>query len=360
MCQGALIEHDDLPVDVAPTRSLRGGGALIPGASMADIEKHAILATLELTGGSNPLDGASVGENRASAALGDLDGDGDLDLVAGEEYGTFKYFQNLGTATIPLFVQATGAANPLEGFDVGLASTATLGDLDGDGDLDLIAGRFGNALRYYKNTGTAITPAFLEQTGGDNPLDGQIFDYLSKPEFGDLDGDGDLDLVVGHSDGLFDYYKNTGSVTGAAFAKQVNAANPLDGLDVGGSSAPVLGDVDHDGDLDLVAGESGGTFLYYENTGSATSPAFIPVTGSANPFDGEDAGSLALPDLGDINADGHFELVAGENSGQFRTYTLPEPGSNWLLAAGFALLKGLDRRRRRRGSRSRRSRSSDR
>jgi hypothetical protein len=243
-----------------------------------------------LTGAANPLDGLSVNANLSRPALGDLDGDGDLDVVAGNAEGLFHYFENTGSATGPAFAEQTGAANPLDGQDAGTNAAPSLGDLDGDGDLDLVAGDNAGTFHYYENTGGATSPAFAEQTAAANPLDGQDVGYLSTPSLGDLDGDGDLDLLVGDDPGTFRYYRNTGTAATPAFAEQTAAANPLDGQDVGYFSAPSLSDLDGDGDLDLVAGERDGTLRCYRNTGSATSPAFAEQTGAANPLDGQDVG----------------------------------------------------------------------
>src|SRR5215470_11836677 len=66
--------------------------------------------------------------------------------------------------------------------------------------------------------------------------------------------------------------------------------DPLAGQDVGIFSAPALGDLDGDGDVDLVVGSRAGGFAYVENTGTRTSPAFVRRTGSANPLDAADVG----------------------------------------------------------------------
>ena len=58
------------------------------------------------------------------------------------------------------------------------------------------------------------------------------------------------------------------------------------------------------GDLDLVVGDITGALIYAENTGTSTAPAFVVRTGSANPFDGIDVGSLSTPALGDLDNDG--------------------------------------------------------
>jgi hypothetical protein len=302
------------------------------------------LSASERIGASNPLNGQDVG-TFSLPALGDLDGDGDLDLVAGEAYGTFRYFKNTGTAASPAFVQMTGAANPLDGQNTGFFPTPALGDLDGDGDLDLVAGEGYGTFRYFENTGSATSPAFAERTGAANPLNGADVGNHSAPVLGDLDGDGDLDFVAGEEFGTFRYFENTGSATTPAFVQRTGAANPLDGQDAGYLSTAALGDLDRDGDLDLVAGESNGTVRYFENSGSATNPAFMVQTGAANPFDGDDVGTGSAPALGNLDGDGDLDLVVGGDNGAFRTWYLPEPGRGVLLGAGLALLERLRRRR---------------
>ncbi len=51
------------------------------------------------------------------------------------DYYALIYFENLGTSTVPAFVQRTGSANPLDGIDVSGSTPPALGDLDGDGTL---------------------------------------------------------------------------------------------------------------------------------------------------------------------------------------------------------------------------------
>ncbi len=164
----------------------------------------------------------------------------------------------------------------------------------------------------------------------------------STPSLGDLDGDGDLDLVAGEGAGGFFYFENTGSATSPAFAAAVT--NPFGLAGVGYDSTPALGDVDRDGDLDLVAGEYG-DFFYFENTGSATSPAFAAAL--TNPFDLAPVGTDLALSLGDVDGDGDLDLVAGEYDGVFRPYLLPEPDQGLMLGAGISFLKLLERLRRR-------------
>ena len=116
-------------------------------------------------------------------------------------------------------------------------------------------------------------------------LEGDPGSYTA-PALGDLDGDGDLDAVVGvYPGGNFLYYENNGDLF-----PRTGAANPLNAFDVGIWSIPSLADLDADGDLDLLSGESSGVFFYFENTGNARVPAFVARTGTANPLNGVDVG----------------------------------------------------------------------
>ncbi len=306
-----------------------------------------LLSAFELTGLANPLAGQDVG-SESTTALGDVDGDGDLDLVAGELYGEFLYYENTGTAVAPAFVPRTGAANPLDGHDVGFDSAPSLGDLDGDGDLDLLAGEDSGTFRYFENTGDAVVPAFLERTGAAHPLDGNDVGLDSAPALGDLDGDGDLDLVAGETYGTFLYYENVGIETNPDFVERTGAANPLAGRDVDNLSNPSLGDLDGDGDLDLVAGNIYGAFKYFKNHGSMKSPAFGPLTGAANPLDGEFVLGTSAPAAGDLDGDGDLDLATGSSDGTFAVHYFPEPARGLLLSAGVALLGWLARSRKRR------------
>ena len=128
---------------------------------------------------------------------GDLDGDGDLDLVTGSPNGAFHYFENTGAATAPTFTKRSGATNPLDSVNVGAYSSPALIDLDADGDLDLIAGNDRGNIAYFENTGTSANPVFTERSGALNPLDSVNVGTFSSPALADLDDDGDSDLIVG-------------------------------------------------------------------------------------------------------------------------------------------------------------------
>ena len=298
------------------------------------------------TGSGNPFDELDFGKESAPV-LADLDGDGDVDLVVGEQGGVLNYLEN--TVTTPVFVARNGGANPFHGVDVGSTSTPALGDIDGDGilrpvsvdrqrpkithlplagDLDLVVGEEGGELIYLENAGTSTAPVFVQRTGGANPFGGIGVGNASAPALADIDGDGtlsvsiidrlrrhiflslagDLDLVLGEYDGELSYIENTGTSTAPVFVKRTGSGNPFDELDFGKESAPVLADLDGDGDVDLVVGEQGGVLNYLENT--VTTPVFVARNGGANPFHGVDVGSTSTPALGDIDGDGILRPVS--------------------------------------------------
>ena len=126
-----------------------------------------------------------------------------------------------------------------------------------------MVGRYYGGLAYFENTGSAISPGFVERTGTANPLHGQALAYYTSPAIGDFDDDGDLDVVAGGSFGRFLYLQNAGSVTDPDFARRTGSVNPLDGVDVGARAAPAAADLDGDGDADLVTGSLAGTFAVH-------------------------------------------------------------------------------------------------
>src|SRR5262249_42515522 len=138
----------------------------------------------------------------------------------------------------------------------------------------------------------------------------------SAPTFADINGDGTLDMVVGSNDGSIHYFKNTGTATAPTFVEQTGSANPFDGVNVGNYANPVFVDLNGDGKLDLVVGSGDGTLHYLENTGTATNPVFVEQTGAANPFDGIDLGSLSGPTFADLDGDGIPDAFVGTSDGK--------------------------------------------
>jgi len=255
-------------------------------------------------------------------SLVDIDQDGDLDAFFGETEGKIHYYKNVGTANSPTFDKQTGESNPFNGVDVGQFSHITFGDIDADGDWDAFIGEEDGIIKYYQNTGTISSPSFAEQTGAANPLNGVNFgtNSPSKPTLVDIDQDGDLDAFIGHKLGMVLYYKNQGTASVPNFVEQLGADNPLDNVDVGENNSPTFVDMDKDGDFDVFIGEKDGVINYYENTGTINSPSFVARTGVANPFVGVNVGNFSVPFLADIDNDGNLDALIGESNGTIQHY----------------------------------------
>lgn len=277
----------------------------------------------EQTGANNPFNSLNISNaigGYSTPHLVDLDGDGDLDLVSGEEEGTILYFENTGSTASPMYVARTGVDNPFNLIDVDLYSDPYLEDVDMDGDLDMIIGEYDGSINYHENTGDVNNPTFVKRTGLLNPFNAiNTTGYRSTPQLVDLDGDGDLDVVTGQYSGAVNYFENTGADPNSPYEEQTGTNNPFDGISVGEYSNPVVADIDCDGDLDLIIGQYNTNVIYYENTGSTASPNYVRRMGGANPFS-----SISLvgsaPQFVDFDLDGDLDLVVGDYEGDISYY----------------------------------------
>ncbi len=229
-----------------------------------------------------------------SPFLFDADNDGNKDLIVSsctenqsENYNNNLFYKNTGNNTNYYFQFIKNRFLTEEMIDVGSASYPVFFDIDNDGKKDLFIGNKGymitntgnvhleGAISYYRNiTQVNGCPAFELIT----PDFANIQQYALTdvvPTFGDIDGDGDADLLVGNSDGIFYLFTNSGGT----FSLAAGGVN-YQGIDVGTNSAPQLVDMDGDLLLDLIVGETFGRIYYYHNTGTATNPVFTFVTGN--------------------------------------------------------------------------------
>ncbi|HSG49682.1 MAG TPA: FG-GAP-like repeat-containing protein, partial [Longimicrobiales bacterium] len=198
---------------------------------------------------------AAVENYHLAPSLHDLDGDGDLDIVLGTWNRDVRWLRNVGTATEPRFEVA--GDEPLADLPRGSHATPALGDLDGDGDLDLLVGESSGEINFFRNVGTPADPRFELVTEKVGDLD---VGRRSAPLLVDLDGDGDLDLLAGSESGGARVYLNRGTASAPDFVEAGSLAVPLPGF-----STPILVDLDGDGDLDLVSGGMGGGLVFYRN-----------------------------------------------------------------------------------------------
>jgi hypothetical protein len=228
----------------------------VGGGGFVEVESFGAIASNEEHGGGG------------TAMFGDVDSDGDLDVfVCGTAQGGRQptLYVNDGRGN---FSDATAAALPVtldNSFD------AVFGDFDLDGDLDLfVANSISSdpvAIHLLVNvTTTPNQPLFIDGSAGVPPTIGPSTNVRLSVDAGDVDGDGDLDLVVG----VHEVPGGTGTAGHAALLLNVGGlqgATPgsfmIDNLFAPGvfvAADVAFGDVDRDGDLDLYLANSGNLF----------------------------------------------------------------------------------------------------
>ena len=251
-------------------------------------------------------------ERTRSVAWGDVDGDGDLDLAAGSAGGANSnqpskvYLNHNG-------VLETGAAWTSEGRD-DIYSVAW-GDVDGDGDLDLAVGDFGKANKVYLNHNGVL------QTG--TPWTSSHGDRTYSVAWGDVDGDGDLDLAVGNANFMGKKFgmNNYGSANKVYLNQNgvLQTAPYWISNDEDWTRSVAWGDVDGDGDLDLAVGNSRLT----DDTGrSSANRVYLNQGLDAN---GDLSMTLGWSSdasyktysvaWGDVDGDGDLDLAVGNGGG---------------------------------------------
>ncbi len=194
----------------------------------------------------------------------------------------------------------------------GVVTSVTLGDIDGDGDTDFLSTGISGKLIYYENKGTVATPLWEQSSlPALDALVGTHEPFLTnrtRPNFVDLDADGDLDIALGssfsflHTQGnfnssdVFTYLENTGSPTSPVFTQVDNNTIGLKDIETIvidnrefsdernlRSPSTAFADLDNDGDLDLILSFHRFVVLF-NNVGTATNPNFQISPQATDPF----------------------------------------------------------------------------
>lgn len=224
-------------------------------------------------------------DNPIYVGLADINEDGELDVIATAwSIGDVVYYQNLGgtPSTFSTTVIDDNLAGPLD---------FAAGDIDGDGDIDIIVGHSSTSLQFYENNGSE---SFTEKIF--SAILASVTSYGIHLE--DIDEDGDLDFLVAGSSGLH-YYESNGN-DDPTFTRTTLQASSRNDVDVA--------DFDSDGDKDIVSSSEApsGLVEWYENDGSESFT--VATVDSAVTYAWEIA-------AGDIDGDGNPDILVGSNQG---------------------------------------------
>lgn len=227
-----------------------------------------------------------------SPCLADFDKDGDLDLICGEFIDGFTYFENIGTKEKPKFARGERLKHDKGYLRMDLEMiTPTPIDWDGDGDIDLICGDEDGRVAFIENTGTFLgkTPRFLEPRYFQQEAADVKCGALAAPSGIDWDGDGDDDLISGNTAGYILFYENLSGPKVAepkwAAPKYLEAGGEVIRIMAGpngsiqgpceskwGYTTVCVADWDGDGLPDIVANTILGKVHWYRNIGTRTEP----------------------------------------------------------------------------------------
>jgi hypothetical protein len=261
----------------------------------------------------------------SSPSVGDIDGDGDLDLAVGTNEipigdSGVVFLIDLESAAVwdgwPITRDGLINQEILPVVGAGHPSSTALGDLDGDGDLEIASPAFLSTPDLLHHDGSvALDPGYAADSFGTNAsfMDGSFLSMVTNPSMGDLDGDGLPDVALGGSSVLYllslplaqwaEFQHALGAWSGRTgeafpgFPRQVD--------DVAFLAAPAIADVSGDGRPELIYG-TGGHFMYAWDADGALAPGWPHFTGGW---------TISAPAVGDLDGDGYLDVVTGTREG---------------------------------------------
>ena len=247
---------------------------------------------------------------------------GKFDSNSGNQISKIAYYENTGTITSPKYTFVTDDYQNISQLSIstGLNFYPTFGDLDGDGDEDMILGEYSGYNYVFFNTGGAGNDAIfntytlLEEFDGTLIIDG----VYPIPQLVDLDRDGDLDLVLGKRNGKLNYYRNTGTQLNYEFELVSNFLGGVNVTETGfveGRSVPVFVDIDNQ--YHLIVGSKEGNLYYYNDIEGNLELNFNLVSTNTDHIN---IGNQSAPAIATISNDNKLVMMLGNKRGGLGLY----------------------------------------
>jgi hypothetical protein len=261
----------------------------------------------------------------AIPCVADWNGDGRKDLLVGcQTASKIALYLNTGSDANPVFttavnLQAGGADIYLPSGGCG-APAPWVCDYDNDGKRDLLVGDGAAGYVYfYRNTNTDANPTLdtgVRLMAGASVL---TVTYRATPYVYDWDGDGLKDLLCGNGDGYVYFFRNIGTAQSPAYAAGTRIQAGGGDLNLGIRAVIRMFDLDGDGVPDLLGSSNTGVY-WCRNTGSKTAPVLLPPVALRAPVSGSglqpiNTGQRMRLDWVDWNNDGVMDLLVGNLDG---------------------------------------------
>lgn len=253
----------------------------------------------------------------SSPAVADFDKDGKLEIVIGcdstvPQGGLLRVFRYNGT-------QMTGWP---QAIDQVIWSSPAIGDIDNDGQLEIVVGTghfyggLGEYVNAYEWNGSKVTGWPVSLADGNSSTDNRVF---GSPALADVDANGTLEVFVGALDGYLYCINSTGSIRW----RNTPVWSGGDPANFALLSSPTVGDVDGDGRMEVVVG--GGWHITAFDAQNGTKEAGYPIETGYPDLGGTPMATFGTPAIADVNGDGLIDLVIGNGRKDF---------SGWSNAGG--------------------------